>query len=188
MTGAMRLVVIGAAGRMGRTLVRVIAETHGALLTGALEHEGSLALGEDAGLLAGCGLSDQQKADYASVQRAGVSSAIYDKMVHEDPLSINDIISLSQAHVSDGVIVRYIRDHGTVYVMTSGDFEQLHQAGVSSSVIDFMARSGDPGYYPYGPGPGPYFYPPPIAIGIGFGGAGTGIRPGGAQNDRVEHF
>jgi hypothetical protein len=120
--------------------------------------------------LAGCGLSDQQKADYASVQRAGVSSAIYDKMVHDDPLSVNDIIALSQARVSDGVIVRYIRDHGTVYALNGEDFDHLQKAGVSPSVIDYMARTGYPGYYPYGPGPGPYFYPPPVAIGIGIGG------------------
>jgi hypothetical protein len=123
-------------------------------------------------VLAGCGLSDEQKADYASVQRSGVSSAIYDKMVHGDPLSINDIISLSQARVSDGVIVRYIRDQGTVYALNGQDFERLHQAGVSPSVVDYMARTGYPGPYPYGPyyGPGPYFYPPPIAVGIGIGG------------------
>jgi 4-hydroxy-tetrahydrodipicolinate reductase len=51
----MRLVVTGAAGRMGRMLVKTIHETPGAVLAGALEHEGSIALGEDAGLLAGCG-------------------------------------------------------------------------------------------------------------------------------------
>ena len=123
-------------------------------------------------LLAGCGLSDQQKADYASVQRSGVSSAIYDKMVHGDPLSVNDVISLSQARVSDSVIVRYIRDQGTVYALNGEDFDRLHRAGVSPSVIDFMARTGYPGPYPYGPGPGPYFYPPPVAIGIGIGGGG----------------
>ena len=120
--------------------------------------------------LAGCGLSDQQKADYASVQRAGVSPAIYDKMMHDDPLSVGDIISLSQARVSDGVIIRYIRDHGTVYVLTGPDFDRLHKGGVSESVADFMAQTGNPGYGPYGPGPGPYFYPPPVAVGIGFGG------------------
>jgi hypothetical protein len=118
--------------------------------------------------LSACGLSDQQKADYSAVQRSGVSSAIYDKMVHDDPLSINDVISLSQAHVSDGVIVRYLRDHGAVYALNAQDYDQLHQAGVSPSVVDFMARSGYPGPYPYGPGP--VIYPPPVAIGIGFGG------------------
>ena len=51
----MRLVVTGASGRMGRTLVRMIQETPGVVLSGALEREGSGALGEDAGLLAGGG-------------------------------------------------------------------------------------------------------------------------------------
>jgi len=49
----MRLVVAGAAGRMGRTLVRLIAETPGVALSGALEREGSPWLGQDAGVLAG---------------------------------------------------------------------------------------------------------------------------------------
>jgi len=124
--------------------------------------------------LIGCAPTAEQMADYATVQRAGVSSAIYDKMVHGDPLSINDIISLSQARVSDAVIVRYIRDHGTVYLLSGQDTDRLHQAGVSPSVIDFMAQTGYPGPYPYGPGPGPYFYPPPVAIGIGISGGGGG--------------
>ena len=51
----MRLVVAGAAGRMGRMLVQAIHETDGATLAGALEREGSPALGQDAGLLAGIG-------------------------------------------------------------------------------------------------------------------------------------
>ena len=49
----MRLIVAGAGGRMGRTLTRVIADTQGAVLTGALEAPGSSLLGKDAGVLAG---------------------------------------------------------------------------------------------------------------------------------------
>src|SRR3954463_3353866 len=49
----MRLIVAGAGGRMGRALVRVIAETPGAVLVGALEAPGSERIGEDAGVLAG---------------------------------------------------------------------------------------------------------------------------------------
>jgi len=51
----MKLVVVGAAGRMGRTLVRIIAETQGAVLAGAIEREDSPHLGQDAGVLAGTG-------------------------------------------------------------------------------------------------------------------------------------
>jgi 4-hydroxy-tetrahydrodipicolinate reductase len=61
----MRLVVVGAAGRMGRALVRLIAETPGAILCGALERAGSPALGADAGLLAGCGSADVAISDDA---------------------------------------------------------------------------------------------------------------------------
>jgi 4-hydroxy-tetrahydrodipicolinate reductase len=53
----MRLVVVGAAGRMGRMLVQAIAATDGCRLAGALERPGSVALGQDAGLLAGTGKS-----------------------------------------------------------------------------------------------------------------------------------
>jgi 4-hydroxy-tetrahydrodipicolinate reductase len=49
----MRLIVAGAGGRMGRALTRVISETPGAVLTGALEAPGSQLLGKDAGVLAG---------------------------------------------------------------------------------------------------------------------------------------
>lgn len=49
----MRLIIAGAGGRMGRTLVRAIAETSGAVVTGALEAPGSELLGQDAGTLAG---------------------------------------------------------------------------------------------------------------------------------------
>lgn len=49
----MRLVVAGAQGRMGQTLIRLIAETPGVVLSGAIERPGSPAVGQDAGKLAG---------------------------------------------------------------------------------------------------------------------------------------
>jgi 4-hydroxy-tetrahydrodipicolinate reductase len=49
----MRLAVVGASGRMGRMLVKAVAEDSGCRLVGAVERPGSVALGEDAGLLAG---------------------------------------------------------------------------------------------------------------------------------------
>jgi 4-hydroxy-tetrahydrodipicolinate reductase len=54
----MRLIVAGAGGRMGRALTRVIAETPGAVLAGALEAPGSELLGKDAGVLAGLPAND----------------------------------------------------------------------------------------------------------------------------------
>jgi 4-hydroxy-tetrahydrodipicolinate reductase len=51
----MRLAVVGAAGRMGQTLIRVIQATPGAILAGAIERPGSPHIGRDAGELAGTG-------------------------------------------------------------------------------------------------------------------------------------
>jgi len=59
----MRIVVAGAAGRMGRMLIQTIHATEGAVLGGALERAGSLALGQDAGLLAGVGATNVQVTD-----------------------------------------------------------------------------------------------------------------------------
>jgi 4-hydroxy-tetrahydrodipicolinate reductase len=49
----MRLVVVGAAGRMGRTLIKAVAETQGCVLSAAIERPGSPAIGQDAAVLAG---------------------------------------------------------------------------------------------------------------------------------------
>ena len=49
----MGIVVVGAAGKMGRTLVRVVAGTPGLKLVGAIDRAGAAEIGADSGLLAG---------------------------------------------------------------------------------------------------------------------------------------
>ena len=51
----MRLIVTGAGGRMGRTLVRALSETPGARLVAAIEAPASPFVGQDSGVLAGLG-------------------------------------------------------------------------------------------------------------------------------------
>lgn len=53
MNTPMKLVVVGAAGRMGKTLIKLISETEGLVLHAAVERAGSAVLGQDAGELAG---------------------------------------------------------------------------------------------------------------------------------------
>jgi 4-hydroxy-tetrahydrodipicolinate reductase len=55
MKGDMGLVVVGAAGRMGQTLIRAIHSMEGARVGGAIERPGSPFLGKDAGEIAGVG-------------------------------------------------------------------------------------------------------------------------------------
>jgi 4-hydroxy-tetrahydrodipicolinate reductase len=51
----MRLVIAGAGGRMGRTLIHAIAATKGVALAGAVDAPGSAVIGRDSGELAGLG-------------------------------------------------------------------------------------------------------------------------------------
>lgn len=51
----MGLVVVGAGGRMGQTLIRTIQSMDGAKLSGAIERPGSPLIGKDAGEVAGVG-------------------------------------------------------------------------------------------------------------------------------------
>jgi 4-hydroxy-tetrahydrodipicolinate reductase len=51
----MRLIVAGAGGRMGRTLIQAIAASKGVLLSAAVDAPGAAAIGCDAGELAGLG-------------------------------------------------------------------------------------------------------------------------------------
>ena len=51
----MRVVIAGAGGRMGRTLIQAVAASKGLTLAGAVEAEGSAVIGRDAGELAGLG-------------------------------------------------------------------------------------------------------------------------------------
>ena len=124
-------------------------------------------------LLAACGLSEQQKADLAAVQRSGVNAAVYDKMTHGDDLSLYDIVALTKARVNPGVILRYMRNQQTIYTLNAGDVQRLANAGVDQSIIDYMLATpqmyrpvpvvvGVAPYpywgYPYPPYPYPYYY------------------------------
>ena len=53
--GKMKIAVTGAAGRMGRELIRTVHGRQDCVVAGAIEQEGSIALGQDVGLLAGLG-------------------------------------------------------------------------------------------------------------------------------------
>ena len=115
-------------------------------------------------LLIACAPTAQQQSDYDAVQRSGVSPAIYDKMIHGDPLSVSDIASLGHARVNDGAMIRYIRDHDTIYYLSPPDIDYLQKAGVSQSVVDFMVQTAPP----VPPG-GPYPGGPVVGVGVMFG-------------------
>ncbi|MCK5621819.1 MAG: 4-hydroxy-tetrahydrodipicolinate reductase, partial [Alphaproteobacteria bacterium] len=67
----MKIGIVGAAGRMGRMLVRQVGETPGCVLAGATERAGSDAVGKDAGVLAGVGEAGIAITDDAAAMIAG---------------------------------------------------------------------------------------------------------------------
>ncbi len=144
-------------------------------------------------LLAACGPDTRQMADYNQVDRAGVSPAIYDKMVNGDPLGISDIISLSQAHVSSAIVIRYIRDHDTVYVVTMANITAMQKAGVDPSIVDYILQTAQGGYwgngvYPYFGYTDPFWYSPFYGGYFGFGYHRGGWHGHGAYHSSYHHF
>jgi 4-hydroxy-tetrahydrodipicolinate reductase len=72
----MRLIVAGAGGRMGRTLIHAIAASGGVALAGAVEAAGSAVIGRDAGELAGLGKNGVQVASDVEPLLAGADGLL----------------------------------------------------------------------------------------------------------------
>src|SRR5262245_42157126 len=72
----MRLAVVGAAGRLGRTLIRVIAETPGAALAAAIERPDAAEIDRDSGELAGLGANGVAVGTDAAAAFAGVDGVL----------------------------------------------------------------------------------------------------------------
>ena len=72
----MKIAIAGAAGRMGRMLLKQVAETEGAEIGGGLEVPGSPALGEDLGKLAGLDPVGIAVADDAAAVFGGAEAVI----------------------------------------------------------------------------------------------------------------
>lgn len=102
--------------------------------------EGAL-IGGATGILAGGGLGailDEQ--DRKVMQQT--SPRTVDRMDRGDPLTVNDIIKLSQSGISDEVIIAYIRENAISYHLREGQVRRLREAGVSRRVIYYMKESG----------------------------------------------
>jgi hypothetical protein len=114
-------------------------------------------------LFAGCETVNQQ--DRAVLRAHNVPGDVFDKMLYGDPLSVDDVIVLSQRGVPNGLIVHYLDETDVVYRLSKAEVKRLRAAGVSERVIGFMLSTGPGGGpivyrggYPYG---GPYGYGDP---------------------------
>lgn len=94
------------------------------------------AAGIAAGGLVGIILDEQ---DRKVMERS--SPRTVDRMDRGDPLTINDVIKLSQGGVSDETIIYYIKEAGTSYNLSHAQIRRLSDAGVSQRVVNYMVDS-----------------------------------------------
>lgn len=65
-----------------------------------------------------------------------------DRMDRNEPLTINDVIKLSQSGVSDDTILNYMSETSSYYHLSQTQVRRLQDAGVSQRIINTMLVSG----------------------------------------------
>ena len=117
-----------AGGIVGAGAGGLIAGGKGALIGGAV--------GAFGGGVVGAYLDAQ---DRKTVERS--SPRTLDRMDRGEPLTINDVIKLSQAGVSDNTIIQYIQETGSSYNLSQSQVRRLQDADVSQKVIRYMIET-----------------------------------------------
>ncbi|MCP5492247.1 MAG: hypothetical protein H7A40_04315 [Chlamydiales bacterium] len=69
-----------------------------------------------------------------------ISPNTYDRIDNGEQLSIQDVINLHKANISDDKIIDLIKKTNSHYNLTTRDIDSLQRAGVSNSVINYMMR------------------------------------------------
>ncbi|MDN3507349.1 MAG: YMGG-like glycine zipper-containing protein [Simkaniaceae bacterium] len=101
--------------------------------TGALIGAGVGAVG---GGLIGSSL-DQRDQD--NLQRQ--SSSTYKRADNGEQLSINDVIAMSNAGISDSKIIELLQKTNSRYVLSTNQIDFLRREGVSERVINYMMQT-----------------------------------------------
>lgn len=119
----LRLVVAGAGGRMGRTLLRAVEEMPGFTLAGAVDRAGAPEIGADTGTLAGLGASGIKVTDNA-LPLVAQADAIIDFTI---PASTVELAALA----AQARIVHVIGTTG----LGAADEKKLQAAGLHAALI-----------------------------------------------------
>lgn len=118
-----------AGGAIGTTAGAIVGGGSGAIIGGAA--------GAAGGALIGAALDEQDRKIMDKT-----SPRTVERMDRGEPLTINDIIKLSQGGISDETIIRYIQDTKTTYNLSQAQINRLQEAGVSQRVINYMIDTG----------------------------------------------
>jgi hypothetical protein len=121
------------------------------------------AVGALAGGLTGHAIDESERKQQAQLAAANARPAT-------GPMTIDDVIHLVQAQVSDTLIINQIRASRTIFTLTPPDIQTLKGNGVSDAVVSemqatafrYQQRVYQPVYVVEPP-------PPPIGVGVGIG-------------------
>jgi len=133
-TGALLGGALGAAA--GAIIGNQSGHGHGG---GSNAAEGALiggAFGAITGGLIGSSMDQEQRA-----RLRAQAPQTYQRIDQGQPLGVADVKALARAGVSDDVIISQIRNSRTVYRLTAPEIIELHEAGVSPKVIEFMINT-----------------------------------------------
>jgi len=101
--------------------------------------EGAL-IGAAAGAITG-GVIGNSMDQAQAAQLRDQAPQTYVRVQQGQPLTISDVKALAAANVSDDVIISQIRNSHTVFHLSTSDIIDLHNAGVSENVINFMINT-----------------------------------------------
>jgi 4-hydroxy-tetrahydrodipicolinate reductase len=147
----MRLIVAGAGGRMGRALTRLISETPGVVLSGALEAPGSVLLGKDAGVLAGLPEKNGVKlsadlwtlsADADGILDFTVPSATIANVAIAAERGIVHVIGTTGLSASDDAVIKSVTSRAIV--VKSGNMSP--GVNLLAALVKHVAQSLDEGF------------------------------------------
>lgn len=140
-------------GLMGAGAGAIVGKAAGNTGAGAL-------LGAGVGALAGAAVGNaEDKKEHREAVVAASATSI-------GPMSINDVIKLTQSQVNETTIIKQIQTSRTVFQLSPDDVVSLKSYGVSDNVINAMLDSARRPVRPvviYERPP-----PPPVSVGIGY--------------------
>jgi YMGG-like Gly-zipper len=108
----------------------------GAVLGGRNAGAGAL-IGGAFGALTGALIGNSIDRDQAAQLQAS-APVTYVRVQQNQPLAVSDVEALTRAKVSDDVIITQIQNSHAVYHLSPQDIIDLHSAGVSDRVVNFM--------------------------------------------------
>jgi hypothetical protein len=113
----------------------------GAIIGSASRNAGAgAAIGAGAGMLLGALIG--HSADQAQEARLRQQAPdTYARAAAGTPLSVADVKAMSAAQVADDTIIAQINNSHTAYNLSATDIIDLHNAGVSQKVIDYMINT-----------------------------------------------